>query len=673
MKMTVKRKLLLAFSIILALVIMVSANTWYRIQKTNDIQNQVTNLRHPTVLASQSLRNGVNLSLAGLRGYMILGKDPIKAAQFRNERALGWRKIDAAIEQLQTLSSQWTEPENLLRLDEIKTLTKDFRVAQSEIEDIAHENENVPSINMLLTKAAPKAEIVIQAITNLVDQEATQPATASRKNLLKLFADSRGSFALGLANIRAYLLSGDDQFLRMYWAKWEINQLRFTQIEKNINLLTPKQMLEWKLYAEALREFSQLPKIMFESRSAKDWNLANFWLGTKAAPKAIGILAVLDEMQSTQNLLAKKGVQALKQQTYILTLMMILGTFFILIIGIAVSTGLSRSITKPLHNAVERAKEIAAGNLAGDKLLISGNDEITELLTAFNNMTENLRNVIQKVGKSGGELSVSATQLSQAAAHNNSSMENQQREVEQVATAMNQMTATIQEVARNAAEASSAAEQADRASQEGTYAVEHTVQSINTLAGSIEKATTTINKLGVETEGVDDIVAVISGIADQTNLLALNAAIEAARAGEQGRGFAVVADEVRTLAARTQESTEEIRSMLDRLKAGSMNAVTMMSDGHAQAKRCVEKANDATESLNAITKVVQTINDMSTQIATASEEQTAVSDEINRNIVNINSDVEAILDNTRETGVSAHQNGQLALEMERVIGQFQVS
>jgi len=182
------------------------------------------------------------------------------------------------------------------------------------------------------------------------------------------------------------------------------------------------------------------------------------------------------------------------------------------------------------------------------------------------------------------------------------------------------MSATVKEVAQNTSDAAMSADDTDKATQSGHAIVVETVDSINELAEAIENAAYTINQLGDETNEVDTILVSISGIADQTNLLALNAAIEAARAGEQGRGFAVVADEVRTLAARTQESTAEIRTMLDKLKSGGNNAVEVMSVGHAQAQASVEKANIAKETLQSITETMNVIRDMDTQIVTAAEE-----------------------------------------------------
>lgn len=248
----------------------------------------------------------------------------------------------------------------------------------------------------------------------------------------------------------------------------------------------------------------------------------------------------------------------------------------------------------------------------------------------------------------------------------------QQLETDQIATAINQMTATVQEVARSATDAASAANQADKEANNGKNVVSQTIKSIQTLAENVEQAANVIQKLEGDTTEIGSVLDVIKGIADQTNLLALNAAIEAARAGEQGRGFAVVADEVRTLASRTQQSTEEINKMIEKLQAGAKNAVVVMETGRLQAQNGVEQASKAGESLASITQSVATINDMNTQIAGAAEEQSKVAEEINRNVVNISQVAEETAHNVGEVADQSAELGNLAAALNAEVARFKV-
>ncbi len=230
----------------------------------------------------------------------------------------------------------------------------------------------------------------------------------------------------------------------------------------------------------------------------------------------------------------------------------------------------------------------------------------------------------------------------------------------------------MQEVARNASSASQAAQEADGEAGNGKQVVSASIDAINALAGEVEKAAEVIDKLETDSENISKVLDVIKGIAEQTNLLALNAAIEAARAGEQGRGFAVVADEVRTLASRTQQSTEEIHEIIERLQADAESAVQVMNTGRGQAQSSVEQAAHAGESLERIAKAVTTISDMNAQIASAAEEQTAVAEEINRNIVGITQAGQESAQGAQQTATSSEELAKLAARLQGLVSQFRV-
>jgi methyl-accepting chemotaxis protein len=348
----------------------------------------------------------------------------------------------------------------------------------------------------------------------------------------------------------------------------------------------------------------------------------------------------------------------------------ILGTLFALVFGVLVAKFISSSITRPLRMVVTRAKEIASGDLTGSTIQAVGEDELAELTHAINEMNVNLNDIIHSVSDSSQELASAASQLQNSARQTSQGMQSQQGETEQVATAMNEMSETVQEVSRSAGLAATSAAEADKASAQGYNLVSQNMNGINQLALNIGTTSQAINQLGEDTNSVDNIVKVISDIADQTNLLALNAAIEAARAGEQGRGFAVVADEVRTLASRTQKSTEEIRSMLNRLKTGAKDAVQAMDEGQEQAQNSVEQAKNASDAITEITRVVTEISEMNSLIATAAEEQRIVTEEMNRNVVKINTESQATLQNSIETTAAAEQIGTLSSQMQQIVSRF---
>ena len=326
---------------------------------------------------------------------------------------------------------------------------------------------------------------------------------------------------------------------------------------------------------------------------------------------------------------------------------------------------------KPLDEAVNNLQSIANGDLSID-IKITHKDEIGKLQQAMSTTAVQLRDMIYKITQITSSLSESSTLMLNTTELTNENIGRQQSGLEQVATAMNEMTSTVQEVSNHATSAAEAASKADDESQIGNSVVKATVESINNLSSDLENATTVINMLKNDSESISAIIDVIKSIAEQTNLLALNAAIEAARAGEQGRGFAVVADEVRTLASRTQESTEEINNMIGRLQKGANSAVDVMEDSFSRAKSTVGQASKAGSSLDSITASVATISEMNLQIAHAAKEQSTVSEEINKNIIEITLIAEETTSGSQHVTQVSHELKALAAELTELVGVFKV-
>jgi len=295
---------------------------------------------------------------------------------------------------------------------------------------------------------------------------------------------------------------------------------------------------------------------------------------------------------------------------------------------------LTRIATQPLNKLQEEAHKVI-NNPVMQSVYTGAIDETGSSQLATRMLQARLRTVIGRIADSADNLNEVSIQTASTVEQSAKGIMTQQSETDQVATAMNQMTATVQEVARNAEQAANASYNAKTEADNGQQVMSEIISSINTLAGEVEQAAEVIHDVEGHSNQIGVILQVIREIAEQTNLLALNAAIEAARAGEQGRGFAVVADEVRTLAQRTQQSTEEIHNMITQLQNGTKNAVNVMENGREQAIISVKNAAHGGELLNTITEAINTITDMNTQIASAAEEQSAVAEDINRNIINI--------------------------------------
>lgn len=346
---------------------------------------------------------------------------------------------------------------------------------------------------------------------------------------------------------------------------------------------------------------------------------------------------------------------------------------FALLIGIFFSFLLTRMISKPICDVVVALNDIAAGD--GDltqRLNEDGNNEIARLGKAFNKFVVKIRDVIVDVSNSTETLSLSADEMSSIAQSTRMSVDQQKSGVEQVAAAINEMSASVQEVAINTGDAANSAMEADEQAKQINIIVDETIRSVSKLASEVEQIGTVINELQNQTQNIDTVLDVIKGIAEQTNLLALNAAIEAARAGEQGRGFAVVADEVRTLASRTQDSTREIQEIIESLQSGANSAVEAMKSGREEAEVTLQKAGEAGSSLVSITQSIESISSMNTQIATSAQEQSSVANDINQNISSI-----SVLADQSADGVTQSQNvsgklSTLSNHLHSLVSQFKV-
>jgi len=341
--------------------------------------------------------------------------------------------------------------------------------------------------------------------------------------------------------------------------------------------------------------------------------------------------------------------------------------------GLLLAFFIGRSIIRPINSLRTTIEYIEENSDLSKRIEITSTDEIARTATAFNNMLKKLESLTLQVALSSTQLATASEKVSSVAIESASHIERQCQETDHVVTAINEMSVTAQEVTCYAGNAATAAANANNEAHEGKSVVTKTSQVIAMLANEIDNASGVITDVEQDSENIGSVLDVIKGIAEQTNLLALNAAIEAARAGEQGRGFAVVADEVRTLASRTQDSASEIESMIDKLQTGVHKAVKVMKQSREQAQAGVEQANEAAESLNAITGAVTTITDMNTQIASAAEEQSTISEEINKNIASISQISEQTATGSEQTTRSANELALLAVDLQSLVAQFKIS
>ncbi|KAA6178590.1 methyl-accepting chemotaxis protein [Pseudomonas marginalis] len=377
----------------------------------------------------------------------------------------------------------------------------------------------------------------------------------------------------------------------------------------------------------------------------------------------LGELVILNKVSANQ---AADLAQQVFSQSRIWVIGMIAMTALITI-GLAVL--LTRSIVLPLAQSVRVAQGVASGDLTGE-ITVSGKDEPARLQQALKSMQENLRETIRRISDSSNQLASASEELSCVTEDATRGLHQQSQEIEQAATAVNQMTAAVEEVASNAVATSQASRESDRIAQQGREQVHQTVLSIESLADDVTANATQVEDLAQKVYGISKVLDVIRAIAEQTNLLALNAAIEAARAGEAGRGFAVVADEVRALAHRTQQSTQEIEQMIGGIQQGTDQAVNSMQQSNSRARSTLDIAKSAGTALEEIASAFTLINERNLVIASASEQQAAVAREVDRNLMNIRDLAMQTSAGANQTSAASQELSRLAVDLNTMVARF---
>ena len=665
-------KLYGGFGIVLAIVAVVSIITFISINSLVTSSKWV-NHTYEVIRTAESVGAAMVDMETGQRGFMVAGKDEY-LEPFNN----GKKTFNKLIIKGQELTSD--NPTQVERWKKI-ALMKERWLTEAAKPEIAARRE--------VSKGAEATTQFKKVSSRTVGKDIFDSIRAALAVLEKKFAgNAQGKYlvtatTLALVNMetgqRGFLLSGKDASLEPYIngsksLTKHLGQLRSIAAASGVSN-SDIQLVKTRV--DAWMEKAANPEI----QARREMNKYTLTIDDAALMMQNGPgKTIMDALRVTLNEIIDAeevliGVRGDEQKTTAIFAesVSIIGTLFAIIIGTAVAFFVSRGITVPLNATNTMLKDISEGD--GDltmRVPVKTKDEIGDLGINFNAFITKLQGIIGEIAGSTSQLAASAEEMAAITEQTSAGVENQKHETVQVASAITEMTATVQEVASNAESASTAAADADSEAKAGNQIVASTVQAITELAGEVQKSATVIEKLKGDSENIGTVLDVIKGIAEQTNLLALNAAIEAARAGEQGRGFAVVADEVRTLAQRTQESTAEIESLINALQTGAEEAVTVMTKSRDRADSTVEQAKHAGDSLTSITNAVGSILQLNTQIATASEEQSAVSEEINRNVVNIQGISEQTATGAEQTSTASAELARLGVQLQNLVGQFKI-
>lgn len=665
-------KLKLGFGSILGVMLLVTTIVYLSIQSLIQSSKWV-NHTYEVISTADAVGAAMVDMETGQRGFMITGLD-----EYLEPYHAGKKRFDALIETGSQLTSD--NPNQVERWQAVSKLKTRWlnEAAQPEI-----------NVRKNVTAGAQAATTFKQISSRTVGKEIFDSIRQSLANLERKLNNNNTALhlvsktTLALVNMetgqRGFLLSGKEASLEPYVqgekdltthltslseyiTSGNISQTDLDEVQQRVN--------SWIAEAanpeiNARREMNQ-----FDTSIEDIANLMQNGPGKKIMDTLRG---KLNEIIAEEKILIVERTEQQESTSAAAISASVLGTIIAIIVGITVSLIIIRGILTPLNATNNILKDIAQGQ--GDLTLrvpVQTSDEIGIMASNFNMFMDKLAKMIEMISRVTHELSNEAQSTAKATLETQTAIQTQNDETHTVATAITEMAATVEEIAQSAENASQSAHDADNEATQGNTVVNQAASSIRTLAAELESSTDIINKVKSDSENIGAVLDVIKGVAEQTNLLALNAAIEAARAGEQGRGFAVVADEVRTLAQRTQESATEIESLIETLQSGSGVAVKNMEQNRERISGTAENATRASDSLTNINNMIGEISNMNTQIATASEEQTAVANEISQNIINIQDVSTQSTESISNIAVSSQKLDSLGSELQKLVGQFKV-
>ncbi|MCA2484957.1 methyl-accepting chemotaxis protein [Vibrio sp. Vb2853] len=666
MNLTISGKLQLSF-VLLAVLFMASAVFTYRnVTTVEQYASSLLKSDLPTVDTSRGIQQSVQASLSSIRAYMLLGGDEEASARLSEDVRNIMASTDESLPTLQALISEQD-------FQAIQTQWDAVKVSLNKLIELSHSDENLPAHNLFINEAAPIAEVALDQLQSLINEESGNPFGGDRKRLFKVYADSYTSLANALSALRDFLLYGQQEHLDKYHDLIKYHNQSVAEIDSKLDRLTDNDQSLWSLFKEMQQLYFPLAEQVIALRQSPEWNESNLLMANELLPAADALDQSLETIVLTQQSRADQSGQGINQSIKNVLTTMLIAAALVLFAAVAISKYMGNTIGRRVKNLSERAKTIASGDVSQPPLTVVGKDELADLTDSINRMNQSLASIVAGVSEKAHQVDTSMGALLESAQVTSSNVEQQQTSIVEMGSQLDEIALAARNTLDQANQSVQKLSDSKGEIEQGRDALEQNKVTMESLHGSIETASTQVTQLSKESEAIGRVTEVIEGLAEQTNLLALNAAIEAARAGDQGRGFAVVADEVRMLATRTTQSTTEINGIINAIQRSTNSVVEEIEHSQSLAEQGAEHIEKAVTRLLVTTEQIGSLNEQMAELAAAAEQQSHATNSITGLMSGITQSVDEVSNNSQRASETSLQVKEQVTELNQQMATFKTA